>query len=105
MCLSILQFIVLSDKKKHLLTSQIQAIRKLTPDLGRLSPINQEDAMGFVATDLAKVPAHGFDWYLFLLTDSWEDPVQDALLSNFDQLSTAVGTECLVYRFINIYTY
>ena len=57
--------------------------------------------MGYVATDLAKVPAEGFDWYLFLLTDSWKDPIQDDLLGNFDQLVTAVGTECLVVRGAN----
>ena len=57
--------------------------------------------MGFIATSLAKIPAKGFDWYLFVLTDSWEDPIQNELLKNFDKLSTAVGEGCLVVRGAN----
>lgn len=54
--------------------------------------------MGFVATDIAKIPSAGYDWYLFLLTDSWKDPMQNALLDNFEQLSSSVGPDCLVVK-------
>lgn len=54
--------------------------------------------MGFVATNLAKVPSEGFDWYLFLLTDGWDDSVQKNIINNFDKLSSSVGENCLVIR-------
>ena len=54
--------------------------------------------MGFIATDIAKIPSDGYEWYLYLLTDNWNDPIQDALLKNFYQLSHSVGTDCLVVK-------
>lgn len=57
--------------------------------------------MGFIATDIAKIPSVGYEWYLYLLTDNWDDPIQEALLKNFDQLSQSVGTSCLVVKGAN----
>ena len=54
--------------------------------------------MGFIASDIAKIPSVGYEWYLYLLTDSWNDPIQNSLLDNFDQLSRSVGTDCLVVK-------
>ena len=58
--------------------------------------------MGFIASDIAKIPSAGYEWYLYLLTDSWNDPIQkNSLLDNFNQLSRSVGTDCLVVKGAN----
>jgi hypothetical protein len=55
--------------------------------------------MGFIATDLATVPAlPHYSWYLFLLEDRWHDPLREQLEKNFMKLAEDVGPNALVVR-------
>lgn len=54
--------------------------------------------MGFIATGLAQIPASGFEWYVYVLSDGWKDPLRDELSRNFDRFAAAVGPNCLVVR-------
>lgn len=54
--------------------------------------------MGFIATDLARIPSDGFSWYVLLLTDGWRDGLRDELDLNFERLAAAVGPDCLVVK-------
>lgn len=54
--------------------------------------------MGFITTDIARIPSQGFEWYVFVLLDGWSDPFRDEIEKNFDRLVAAVGRDCLVVR-------
>lgn len=54
--------------------------------------------MGYIATDIARIPAEGFEWYVFVLLDGWDDPFRNEIERNFDRLVEAVGPDCLVVR-------
>lgn len=54
--------------------------------------------MGYIATDLARVPGIGFEWYVFLLEDSWNDDLRRELSDNFENLAKEVGPKALVVR-------
>ncbi|GAG98614.1 unnamed protein product [marine sediment metagenome] len=52
--------------------------------------------MGYLSTDIARIPATGFDWYVFMLEDSWEDDLRREFHYHFKNLSREVGPEALV---------
>ena len=54
--------------------------------------------MGYIATDLARVPAAGFRWYVFLLEDNWNDQLREELSRNFEGLAAEAGPEVLVIK-------
>lgn len=54
--------------------------------------------MGFVASNFAKIPSQGYDWYVFILEEGWNDQLHLELRENFDNLSTVVGQDVLVVR-------
>ncbi len=54
--------------------------------------------MGYIATDLARVPGIGFEWYVFLLEDSWNNDLRRELSENFENLAKEVGPKALVVR-------
>src|SRR6266498_1144130 len=54
--------------------------------------------MAFVASCLATVPTSGFDWYVFYLEHTWDDPIKQQLLNNFQELGRRVGPNALVVR-------
>jgi len=54
--------------------------------------------MGYIATDLARVPSSGFEWYVFLLEDRWNDDLRRELVENFQILAAEVGPSALVVR-------
>ncbi len=54
--------------------------------------------MGYIATDLGRIPAAGFQWYTYVLSDGWNDPLRDELARNFDRFAAAVSPNCLVVR-------
>ncbi|MFC4408546.1 hypothetical protein [Haloarchaeobius iranensis] len=54
--------------------------------------------MGFVATDIANVPTEGYDWYIMLLEDGWNDDLRDTLSDNFENLAERVGSDALVVK-------
>ena len=52
--------------------------------------------MGFLSTDIARIPATGFEWYVFMLEDNWEDNLRQEFHNHFDTLSREVGPNALV---------
>ncbi len=54
--------------------------------------------MGYIATDLARIPATGFKWLVFLLEDRWNDLLRKELSENFEVLAAEVGPDALVIR-------
>lgn len=54
--------------------------------------------MGYVVTDLARLPADGFEWFVFFLEDSYQDDLRRELAENFEALARDVGPACLVIR-------
>lgn len=55
--------------------------------------------MGYIASlNVAKVPASGYEWYIFLLEDDWRDNLRQELSDNFHILAEAVGDRSLVVR-------
>src|SRR5262245_25765253 len=57
-----------------------------------------EGHMAYVASDIAAIPARGFDWYVLYLEDVFDDPVKDELSRNFLALAKEVGRGVLVVR-------
>lgn len=39
--------------------------------------------MGYLTTDIARIPSTGFDWYIYVLSDGWIDPLRDEMDKNF----------------------
>lgn len=54
--------------------------------------------MGYLATNIARIPSEGFDYFLFLLEDDWSDDLRREFAENFDTLAKEVGTDTLVIR-------
>lgn len=54
--------------------------------------------MGFTATDLARVPSTGYNWFIFLLEDGWDDPLRRELSGSFKKLAGEVGPTALVVQ-------
>jgi hypothetical protein len=54
--------------------------------------------VGHLARSLATVPRQGYDWYVFLVEDSFDDELRRQLRSNFEQLGKAVGPNALVVK-------
>ena len=54
--------------------------------------------MGYIATDLARVPKGDYDWYIFLLEDGWNDDLRSELSDNFRTLARQVGPSALVVQ-------
>jgi len=52
--------------------------------------------MSFHTSDIAKIPNSGYDWYLFLLMESWDDSYHEAIIKNLHNLANAVGPNCLL---------
>ena len=54
--------------------------------------------MGYLATSIMRIPSEGFDYYLFLLEDNWNDELRREFSDNFENLAREVGTDTLVVR-------
>ncbi len=54
--------------------------------------------MGYLATNIARIPSQGFDYFLFLLEDNWNDDLRREFSDNFENLAREVGTKTLVVR-------
>lgn len=54
--------------------------------------------MGYIATDLMKVPASGFEWYVFMLNDNWKDDLRENFSSNFEAFADEIGSNALVVK-------
>ena len=57
--------------------------------------------MGYIATDLARFRARGFNWYVFFLEDSYQDNLRRELSENFENLAREIGPDCLAVRGAN----
>jgi hypothetical protein len=47
--------------------------------------------MGFTATDIARIPAPGYEWYVFILDDTGDDGFRQEIRRNFDYLVDLTG--------------
>lgn len=54
--------------------------------------------MAFVASSMARVPREGFNWYIFMVEDDFNDALRSQLRDNFESLGRAVGPDALVVR-------
>jgi hypothetical protein len=54
--------------------------------------------MGYLATDIARIPSEGYEWYIFLLEDGWNDDLRRELTENFLNFVREVGPNVLVVR-------
>ncbi len=59
--------------------------------------------MGYIASDIATVPAingkgETFEWFVFLLPGRYKNRIRDEIIENFEMLSTEVGTRSLVVK-------
>jgi len=54
--------------------------------------------MSMIASDIATIPASGFEWYALFLEDAFDDPVKTELSNNFLALGREVGRNVLVIR-------
>jgi hypothetical protein len=54
--------------------------------------------MGFLARTIARVPTTGYQWYVVLLEDDWDDELREELRRNFATLARRAGPEALVVR-------
>ncbi len=54
--------------------------------------------MGYIACDISSIPSEGFNWYVFILTDSWSDGLRDELARNFERLAVDTGPGVLVVK-------
>ena len=54
--------------------------------------------MTMTVSDIAKVPTEGYDWYVFILDDKWDDPFREELRGNIETLGNEVGRDNLVVQ-------
>lgn len=54
--------------------------------------------MGFITTNIANVPTRGYEWYIMLIEDGWEDDLRETLSGNFEELANRVGSDALVVK-------
>jgi hypothetical protein len=54
--------------------------------------------MTMIASDIATIPATGFDWYILFLEDTYDDQLRRELRDNFVVLGQKVGRDALVVR-------
>jgi hypothetical protein len=54
--------------------------------------------MGYLATDLLRIKAQGFDWYVLLVEDNYYDQRRSELSRNFEAFARDLGRDALAVR-------
>ncbi len=54
--------------------------------------------MGYLARSIARIPSAGFDWFVVVLEDDWDDQLRRDIDSNFKNLASRAGPKSLAVR-------
>jgi len=57
--------------------------------------------MGYLATDIGRIPSEGFDWFIYLIMDDWKNEISKEIEDNFNILAKEVGPKALVVKGID----
>ena len=57
--------------------------------------------MGYLARNIARIPSAGFEWYVIVLEDDWDDDLRRDIDRNFNNLVDRVGEKSLTVRALN----
>lgn len=62
--------------------------------------------MGFTATDIARIPSTGYEWYVFILDDTGDDELRREIRKNFDYLvDLTCGPTAMIIRGTNQHSF